>query len=307
VTGLTADTEYEITIDGKDTERTVVTAPAEVTEPLTFAEGGDIGIWDPVPALHQNAAAWEPLFAIVGGDLAYANGNKPIKWLSFVERWSEHMVADDRLIPMVPMIGNHEVKGQFGGTPADAPLYYKLCDPANGDAGYWTLDIGADISIVMLDSNHTAPIDGEQKRWLDDQLTERQDRQHLMTASHVPAYPSRGDMDTRGSDTIREHWVPLYEKHDVDVVFEHDAHAYKRTHQLRDGEPDADGVLYVGDGAWGKKAASVDSPNERSFLAQSAAKAHNIRVALDPDGTQRFRAVDPEGNVIDAFDGASNG
>lgn len=79
---------------------------------------------------------------------------------------------------------------------------------------------------------------------------------------------------------------------------------YKCTHLLRAGEPDSDdGILYLGDGAWGRGPRSVKSSDERPYLAVTESALHALRVKLSPGGTRPFRALDPDGNTIDRFDG----
>lgn len=303
ITGLEPDTEYAISVGGSETGYTVQTAPATLDDPLVFAEGGDIGISDDVPALHKQAASWDPLFAIVGGDLAYADGTDSRRWVTFLEDWHEHMRANERLIPIVATIGNHEVRGGMHGTPADAPYYYSLFDNTVRDHAYWTLEVGSYLSIVLLDSNHTTPVPGEQTTWLRETLRSRMDRQHLIAAYHVPAYPSAKPITGAGRarGDVRKLWPPLLEQFNVDVAFEHDDHAYKRTHLLRDGEPHSDGVLYLGDGAWGKGPREVHSPQERPYLAKSVSTLNVIRGEIRPDGIQNYRAVNEAGEIVDTY------
>jgi hypothetical protein len=134
-------------------------------------------------------------------------------------------------------------------------------------------------------------------------LAERTDREHLMAAYHIPAYPASKPIIYQDRSDIRQHWVPLLEEYDVDVAFEHDDHVYKRTHLLKDGEPNPDGILYIGDGAWGRELYDAKSPAERPYLAVSESVHHVLRVELSPNGDRQFRAVDPDGTIIDRFDG----
>ncbi|MFU8868109.1 fibronectin type III domain-containing protein [Natronococcus sp.] len=98
LTDLEPDTEYHVTVDGSDTGLSVRTAPERLTAPLTFAEGGDIGTSSAVPPLHEQAASWDPLFGLVGGDLAYADGVDVGEWVTFLEQWNEHMRSGNRLM-----------------------------------------------------------------------------------------------------------------------------------------------------------------------------------------------------------------
>jgi hypothetical protein len=302
---LAPDTEFGIQLRGKSTGLTVRTAPESIDEPLTFAQGGDIGTTGFVADLHQEAASWDPLFALVGGDLAYADGVSIPPWVTLLEQWHEHMRSDGRLIPIASAIGNHEVQGGIHGDREDAPFYYDLFDNDVREQAYWAIDIGESVSFLMLDSNHSTPVPGEQTEWLESALAERADREHVAVVSHVPAYPSSKPITGAGRDRVdvREHWVPLFEEYDVDIVFEHDDHTYKRTHLLEGGERADDGILYVGDGAWGKGGREAVSTEERPYLAVSKSKRHVIRVEFGPDGSRQYRAVDPNGETIDHFDG----
>jgi len=303
-TDLNSDTEYRVQIGDTDLDPVIRTAPEKLTEPITFVEGGDLGSGESTRKLHEQAASWDPLFAFIGGDLAYADGVNRRKWLNFLDMWNENMRSGDRLIPIVAAIGDHEVAASQNKTandPSDAPLFNTLFDNPEREQAYWTFDAGDYLSMVVLDSTQTAEVGGAQTRWLDKRLTERTDRQHLMAAKHVPAYPSAKAIHALGTDAIREHWVPLFEEYDVDIVFEHDGHAYKRTHLLRGGETDAEnGIQYVGDGGWGQHIR--DPKPDRSYLKKSEGTNNVLEVTIRPDGTRSVRAVDPDGNTIDEFE-----
>ena len=129
---------------------------------------------------------------------------------------------------MVACLGNHEVNGGYGKARDKAPLFLSLFDGLYADATYAALDFGDYLSLVLLDSGHVAPIGGEQAHWLDTTLRDRTLRPHLMVANHVPAYPSfrppvvpGKDAKAGTGDANRSHWVPLFERHNVDAVLEH--------------------------------------------------------------------------------------
>ena len=122
----------------------------------------------------------------------------------------------------------HEVDGSYGKTKENAPFFYALFGPLYPNKGtYQTLDFGDYLSLFMLDSGHTAKHSGQQTKWLSKALTDRPDVLHRFAAYHVPAYPSHRPYDTHLSTNARTHWVPLFEKHQVDAVFEHHDHTYK--------------------------------------------------------------------------------
>ena len=65
---------------------------------------------------------------------------------------------------------------------------------------------------------------------------------------HHPAYSSAPSRDNKD---IREHWVPLFEQHQLDLVCEADGHNIKRTVPIRNGKRDPTGVVYIGEGGLG--------------------------------------------------------
>jgi acid phosphatase type 7 len=158
--------------------------------------------------------------------------------------------------------------------------------------------------LIILDSNHTTEVEGAQTEWFEAALAERTEQDYLMAAYHIPVYPCAKPIDDEERSDIREHWVPLLEAYDADVAFEHDDHAYKRTHLLQDSEPNPDeGILYVGDGAWGTGPRDVYSPEERPYLNVSESELHVVRVEVGPGGSRRFQAINPDGELVDQFDG----
>ncbi len=110
---------------GYTAERTFVTASADDT-PIRFVVGGDMGVSERVLRLEVEAARTEPLFCVLGGDLAYVDGD-PQRWETWdrwLDSWQQHMVTPlGRTIPIVAAIGNHEVRGGYNGTEQDALFY----------------------------------------------------------------------------------------------------------------------------------------------------------------------------------------
>ncbi|MEO5803667.1 MAG: metallophosphoesterase family protein, partial [Verrucomicrobiota bacterium] len=261
LTGLTPKTDYQFRFGEQSKEYKFRTMPKVLSAPVRFIEGGDVYHQrDWMDNMNALAAKFDPAFIVIGGDLAYANiaTNKierVQRWYDFFDSWKNHGVAPDgRLIPLLVTIGNHEVKGFWGKTPESAPGFYALFSMP-GKQGYNSLDFGNYLSLVLLDSGHTHPIDGEQTKWLKKTLSERQKVPHLFTFYHVPAYPSaRHDDEGENSDLtqeVRKYWCPLFEKYGVPISFEHHDHAYKRTHPILANKINPKGIIYLGDGAWG--------------------------------------------------------
>ncbi len=297
--GLAPDTRYRFRVGDSASVESFLTAPAKLEAPLVFTEGGDIGTAPIVPTLHRMASSWSPRFAVVGGDLAYADGVHLDRWWHYLRDWHAHMrtPAGD-LVPMLVCIGNHEVRGGYGARGA-APFFYALFEGLYPKTGYAALDFGDWLSFLFLDTAHSTPIPGPQAEWLKKALAERRHVLHRFAVWHVPAWPSTRDFNNRWSSEVREHWVPLIEADPPSLVFEHHDHTYKRTHPLREGKPHPEGVVYVGDGNWGVSPRPVYP--ERPYLAK-ALSAHNLlRVTIRPDGTGEVRVVNEKGAELDAF------
>ncbi len=308
LTGLTPGTNYQLRIGRNSPTYRFRTMPAKATDAISFISGGDCGINKHAVANNIQAARQDPMFALIGGDLAYENGTNIDASLTFLRNYSRTMVGrDGRLIPLVATIGNHEVDGGYDKPRTKAPFFYALFDGLYPDTGYNTLDFGDYLSLVLLDSGHTSPIGGEQTSWLNKVLADRVDHPHVIAVNHVPAYPSFRNMASTQANNEpakkgtgeenREHWTPLFDKHRVPVVLEHHDHTFKRTKPLIDGMPNDDGVLYLGDGSWGMIRAP-QSPEKMHILAASSRDYHLTLHRLQ--GEERFHmALDENGRVMD--------
>ncbi|MBI3862213.1 MAG: metallophosphoesterase family protein [Planctomycetia bacterium] len=303
LTGLLPGTEYTFQIGGGSTAYRFRTMPAKATNTIQWVSGGDSGVDSHAIGTNIMAANQEPHFALIGGDLAYDNGRAPETFRKFLENYNRHMVDPQRrLVPLVSCLGNHEVDGGYKGDRSKSPQYLSVFDGFYSETTYGVLDFGDYMSLVLLDTDHIAPIPGEQTSWLESTLAARQDRDHLIVANHVPAYPSyRNPQGADGKlgtgEENRLHWCPLFERYSVDLVLEHHDHTFKRTHPLAGGQVDRNGVLYLGDGSWGKIRAP-QTPEQRSYLAAVSESYHMSVHRLE--GRQRFHvALEESGKVAD--------
>lgn len=303
LTGLQPGTDYQFRI-GKDSPLyRFRTMPAKATDAVSFISGGDCGVNQHTVANNIQAARQDPAFAVIGGDLAYENGTSVATHLGFLRNYSKTMIGrDGRLIPLLACLGNHEVNGGYTTKREKAPFFYSLFDGLFTDTGYATLDFGQYLSIVLLDTGHTSAIAGDQTFWLETQLKDRRDHPHTMIVNHVPAYPTARRWESLllsagTGEPNRKHWVPLFEKYRVPVVLEHHDHTFKRTKPLIGGMQNDNGVLYLGDGSWGRLRAPRP-PEKLPFLDKLAQDYHLTLHRLQ--GEERFHlALDENGRVMD--------
>jgi len=86
------------------------------------------------------------------------------------------------------------------------------------------------------------------------------------------------------------------------LVFEKHDHAYKRTHPIRNGKINPNGIVYVGDGAWGTETRIIGDRQDYDawYIAEAASVRHFILLTLH--GTQRhMKMISSKGEVIDEF------
>ena len=144
----------------------------------------------------------------------------------------------------------------------------------------------------MLDTNVSHG--GTQRDWLEAQLVYWRPRSRWLLANyHRPAFPA-----VKSPGDARLHWVPLFERHDLDLALESDGHVLKRTVPIRNGRPSADGVVYLGEGGLGVR---QRTPRERWYLESPgfATSAHHVQVLLFGTDALRYEAVGLDGQLLD--------
>lgn len=315
LSGLKPGTSYSIRFGDFSRVYYFTTMPADIAkEPIRIAVGGDT-MHDQafMEKTNKQVAKYDPHFAVIGGDLAYANGNPENvkRWYAWFDAVKNTLIRDDgKIIPLVMGIGNHEVNRDVFEPNEEviyndenrakmAPFYYGLF-AFPGQPGYGVLDFGDYLSFFLLDSDHSNPIIGEQTEWFKRELAIRNEVTQLITMHHVPAYPSVRDFNGSTQRRVREHWVPLIEKAGVRLVFENHDHAYKRTFPIKNNRIDQRGVVYIGDGAWGTRPREVRDPQKTWYLDVAKSVRAFTLVTLQ-GGNFSVISIDEDGNVIDTY------
>jgi hypothetical protein len=309
LTGLRPGSEYEFRGDGESPVFYFRTAPERLEGRLRLAVGGDMRHRQSrMEAINRVAIAEDPDIIYLGGDYAYADGleDRLYRWYEYFDAKRNSLITPDgRVPPVIGAIGNHEVRGGYtwGRMENDAarlefaPYYYALF-AFPGLPGYGVLDFGDYLSLVVLDSDHTNEIPGAQTDWLRATLAARRNVPHVLPTYHVPAYPSHRSFDDRVVSLVRENWPPLFDEFGIRLAFEHHDHLYKRTHPIRNNRVDPEGVVYMGDGAWGVWTRDPHPVDETWYLAQAENTLHVIMVDLYPD-RQELYVLNPDGERID--------
>src|SRR5262249_9840411 len=110
----------------------------------------------------------------------------------------------------------------------------------------------------------------------------------------------KGKPSTQGDLNVR-HLVALYEKHNVDIVFNGHIHVYERTWPIRAGKVDHQkGVRYITSGGGGGALEDV-SPVPTWFKAQCRSDYHFCYATVH-GGLLDFKVFDHQGMLFDTFE-----
>lgn len=244
---LEADTAYYFVIRSDRGNSPVMwfkTAP-EDDSPISIIAGGDSRN-NRGPRVNGNAmvAKLRPLAVLFAGD--FTNIGTSREWMEWMDDWQSSITTDNRIIPIVPGRGNHEV--------SDEELARLFGIPSEN---YYGLSLNALTHVMSLNSESS--IAGQQTLWLENQLLFNSDKPWKIAFYHKPMRPhvarkSEGDAQYRN-------WAELFFHHKVKLVVEGDSHTVKRTWPLRPVtfgmhdqgfvRDDEDGTLYIGEGCWG--------------------------------------------------------
>lgn len=329
VTGLQPDTgyPYEVLIDGKRVGGSMVrTWPTRATR-LTFFVIGDFG--NASSGQRAIAAAMtaeftrrqntpDPVrFVITTGDNIYADLN-----LGYYQRgtgwqdrdWTRKFFEPYKTIleqvPFLPTLGNHD--GNSTENRGDLTTYLdNFFFPGNRPARWYRFDYGGLADFFGLDSTentlegHTAPAfgpEGEQSSWLSKALAESRAPWKIPYFHHPPfnAGPGHG-----ASYAVLRHWVDMFTKSGVKVVFTGHEHNY----QFSEVNQTTGGVRYIVSGAGGElRSGNVSLGMRRAQIAGHAAVRHFLAVEID-NATMRITPIstapvvprDPNGRPLPAL------
>ena len=225
--------------------------PAGVTMPTTLYVNDNLGS----PAAGDTTLGVEqlrPLFHLFNGDLCYANlaEDRVRTWWDFWENNSRS--ARNR--PWMPSAGNHE--NELGNGPIGYQAYqtYFSVPEAAGQTdltrGLWYAFTAGSMRVISIANDDVTYQDGgnsyvrgyssgAQKAWLEKELAAARkdhDIDWIVVCMHQVAISTADKFN--GADLgIREEWVPLFDKYNVDLVVCGHEHHYERSHPIRGQEP----------------------------------------------------------------------
>jgi hypothetical protein len=307
LSGLSSKSLYEFKIPSSSTTYRFRTLPDNLnTGDVKFVVGGDAyRTVSTFRRTNKQVARFDPDFVVLGGDIAYTEGSKvPFKgrewemkrWTTFFCEWNLTLVGKNkRLIPIIAVVGNHDVPKKMINPNQRSVLFYQLMSfPDN--RSYQVMDIGSYLSLFLLDTDHTFPISGDQTAWLKNVLNQRESIPYKFAAYHSSAYPSVYSFDSKVAQKIRECWSPLFENFGIAVAFEHHNHAYKRTFAIKNEQKDPSGVVYIGDGCWG---VSPRRPSSKAWYLETKHRKNCFNVVTLGKDSCDIEVYSDSGDLLD--------
>ena len=269
---------------------------------IRFVTGGDMATFDRTASLMYQAGKLDPMFAVIGGDIAYDNGDldKVDLWDELLQAWSVNMVTPaGYMIPMTVAIGNHELNGSSSTDPyVRSPFYMAFFGDQTGGT-YFTRLLGDNVVLFVLDSNHLVPHNGAQRDWLAAEMETYKNIPVNFAVYHRPLYPCYRPFDDEDSVAGRTYWMPLFDQYHLVAAFENHDHAFKRSHRLKNNQLDVTGTSYLGDGCFGQTPRVPPDPS-RWYLSVSDARAHFWYVEANTSSAY-YAAYDMDGTKFDQY------
>ena len=310
LTGLSPGTTYYFVCGGPDgySEEFMLRTIPEDPDRLRFAVNGDTrqGALDfPIGrnAVAELLAAQDPYFMIHVGDYIERAFDAD-EWKEYSRHLQELFVGPQgHLIPIVPVIGNHEVGRteapagdytvpetgfyEFEVMMEDARLYYQFM-PMPEPKRWFTFDITDDLRFFGLNSetySNPAYPETEQYAWFEDALAASTDITWTMGGFHRPPFDEYGGRDKSVN------LMPLFAKYNVDLVVSGHEHFYARTEAI-------DGTVHVIPGGGG---APLSQAYPKSWHAAGPISEYSYSIfEVSPEAIQ-VTAYNVEDRVIDAF------
>jgi hypothetical protein len=308
--GLEPDTLYAYRVRGQDTWSEWFqfhTATAEF-RPFSFFYFGDAqnSIRSHFSRVIREAFMEQarPALLLHAGDLVNSReGNHDDEW----GEWFHAGGFLHGMVPSIPVAGNHEFVDVDGTERRELSpaweAHFKV--PANGPPELrrtvYYLE-HQDVLFVALDSMNALQderLAALQAQWLDEVL-DRSEHRWVVVSHHHPIHSvSRG----RDNPVLRTHWLPVYERHAVDLVLQGHDHTYGRGTNVPSGTTAVDaevGTIYVVSVA-GPKMYLV-SDQARSGMDRVGEELQLYQVIRVEADRLRYESKMVTGDTYDAFD-----
>ena len=231
-------------------------------------------------------------FIIHAGDLINRH-NRDAEW----GEWFYAAGWLNGMLPSIPAAGNHEYGADASGARHLSTHWRpQFALPTHGPAGLEESVYYVDyqgVRIVVLNTNEMLE---EQVAWLDAVLNDSPQRWTVLVFHH-PIFSAAAGRD---NETLRALWMPIIDRHRVDLVLQGHDHTYGRTRNVREGlsvRDDDSGTVYVVSVSGPKMYESGVHP-----LMRRVAEDTQLYQIIEVDGDELvYRAYMATGELYDAF------
>jgi 3',5'-cyclic AMP phosphodiesterase CpdA len=295
-TGLQPDTMYAYRVgDGFNwSEWNQFRTASDKSEPFSFLYVGDaqndiFSLWSRVIRSAYGDAP-KARFIIHAGDLVN-RGSEDAHW----GEWHQSAGWINRSIVSIPAPGNHEYDRRTPERAITLLWRPQFTLPENGlkelKETCYTLDIQG-VRVVVLNSNEKH---AEQAVWLDKVLAEKPQTWTVVTFHHPVFSTARG----RDNKDLRQAWLPIFDKHRVDLVLTGHDHTYARSNLMTGMNSRAEGgTVYV---------VSVSGPKmypveRQDWMERTAQDTQLYQVVRVENGRLSYEARTARGELYDAFE-----
>lgn len=306
LSGLDPSTKYAYRVGHGDkhwSEWNHFDTAAAKPEPFSFIYVGDaqvnvLSLWSRVVRDAFRAQA-DAKFILHAGDLIN-HANNDDEW----GEWFEAAGWINRVIPVIAVPGNHEHFVPKGSKERIVSHLWKpqFEYPDNGLEAHKDTNYYIDYQGVRLVAMNSSKDHDEQGVWLDEVLSDNPNRWTILTFHH-PVYSAAVRRD---NPELREAWLDVIEKHNVDLVLQGHDHTYGRSQEITSGtvvegeEADGTGTVYVVSVS-GPKMYDLTETND-DLMARVAEDTQLYQLIHVDNDRLKYEAYTAAGSLYDAFE-----
>ncbi len=238
--------------------------------------------------LATRMTARQPDLILHTGDLVYPVGDADNYLRKYFALYQELFAT----APAFPCPGNHDYYHAGGQMFVEFNKVPRDSVPVAGQGRYYSFD-WENAHLVVLDSNtpleEAAAGRGEMLEWLERDLAATTAYWRIAMFHHPP-YAGGPNQNDPLSELVRQHIVPILERHHVDLVLNGHEHNYQRSHPIN-------GIVYLTSGGGG---ASIYPTLPRAEAAVQHARHHFLEAELTATSL-RVEAIDVDGHLLDTL------
>lgn len=326
LTGLKPNTTYYYRVGGSkggwSAEHTFTTGPPPHPQcgALRFVYAGDsrsekvFSGQGPSPLWMQLLAqsiSYKPDFLLHGGDIVYTGTARDL-WADWLQKTAPYSAK----LPLMMGIGNHD-DGPGEGEGANYNRIFNLprSDKAIGGSGtedFYYFTYGNAIFVALSTATYSGGSSKwqQQAAWLDKVLTQNPKRWRFVYLHH-PIYTENLFVNHPPNEVEQNAaFVPIFNKHHVDIVFQSHNHYYERWAPSKCAKADSEiicpsggpetGTIYITSGGAGALAfpwAGFTNPNRPA----ADGGHHVMRLEIDDHELKLVTFAVPGGNQLDSL------